>query len=98
MRDDAWKEAKAASEYEGWRASLRRANRTDKTVQAYAYTVQDLLAAHPEKEPYEFTAADCDIPERRRGWEGQPNVLPTYLDSRGSNGSGRAGKPAPRLN
>ena len=57
---DGWKEAKAASEYTKWEARMRLDAKGARTIQHYGYTIQDLLSAHPEKDPSEFTTADCE--------------------------------------
>jgi hypothetical protein len=57
---DAWKDAKAAKAYDGWKASLRRDGKADRTILRYAFTVEDLLSEHPGKEPGEFTTAECE--------------------------------------
>jgi hypothetical protein len=38
MRDD-WKEARAAKACDGWKASLRRDGKADRTILHYAYTI-----------------------------------------------------------
>jgi hypothetical protein len=44
MQDDAWKEARAASEYEEWEASLDLEGKAPGTVQDYAYTYPEDFA------------------------------------------------------